>query len=280
MKRISDDYDSSAVRASMSGLLELTTCLRKYSDSLILVGGWVPWMLLHEHQRKGNEFRHVGSIDIDFVVDSERVGDEEYATIVEIISRRGWVRSEKSQFSFIKQISLGDGPTHLIQVDFLTTPQEGPEHRHMKIQNDLLARSTIGASLAVTHHCEIEVEGELPSGGTIVGRIRTADVVGSVGMKGIVLGERYKEKDAYDIYSLIENYDDGPRDVAHLVRQYRNEKLVAKALENIENAFRNEKANGPIWVANFLTERRDEEHKSYAVRAFLVVSEFLKAVYE
>ncbi len=280
MKRICEDYDSSVVKASMSGLLELTTCLRKYRDSLILVGGWVPWILLKKHKRKGNEFLHVGSIDIDFVVDSERVDDEAYSTIVEIITHRGWNRSGKSQFSYIKQISLSDGLTYPIQVDFLTTPPVGPPHRHKKIQSDLLARSTIGASLAVKHQCEIEIEGELPDGGSIVGQILMADVVGCVGMKGVVLGERYKEKDAYDIYSLMENYEGGPRDVASAVKPYRKEKLVMKAIQNIENSFKNDKANGPIWVANFLTERRDEEHRSQAVRAYQVVSEFLKAVHE
>ena len=69
VQRLSGDYSEGLTGASLSALLELAVTLRSYQDSLVLVGGWVPYFLIEEFGR-GN-FTHVGSIDIDLAVDSE-----------------------------------------------------------------------------------------------------------------------------------------------------------------------------------------------------------------
>jgi hypothetical protein len=52
MPRLSGDYSNSVVGASLSGLTELSVCLRHYRGALVLVGGWVPYFLLKEHQKR------------------------------------------------------------------------------------------------------------------------------------------------------------------------------------------------------------------------------------
>ena len=58
-------------------------------------------------------------------------------------------------------------------------------------------------------------------------------------MKGIVLGERYKEKDAYDIYYLISNYKNGPKDVANEINKHTSDSLVKESLGTITRNFKN-----------------------------------------
>jgi len=51
------------VQAAYSALLEVAASLQSYKGAMILIGGWVPYLLLKSHQRADNQFRHVGSLD-------------------------------------------------------------------------------------------------------------------------------------------------------------------------------------------------------------------------
>jgi len=283
MSRTAILYERPLVTASMSALLELTMSLRSYREALVLIGGWVPFILLRDHRLAGNDFEHIGSIDIDLVVDPDRISTHEYATIVEIITDRGWSHSEGSLFSFSKQVPASVGaPRHEVRVDFLTPEPGEPagRHRHRKVQPDLMARRARGASLALSHNCMITVDGQLPDGGHASTSVLMADVVGCVGMKGLALGSRYSEKDAYDLYAVVEYFGQGPQEVAAMVRPFLEEPLMAESIGHIRGMFGDERAAGPSWVANFLTEARDESHRRLAVRAFMVVSRFLEGLEE
>ena len=266
--------------ASLSGLTELSLSLHHYRDAIVLVGGWVPYFLLREHQER--DCGHVGSIDIDFVVDPSKVGEDEYATVIEIIKDRGWREKSGSRFSFVKSVeSPSDRKPHAIQVDFLAPPPTGTDarHRHRAIQRDLQARTMKGAELALSHRIGLRFTGQLPGDGESDADIQMADIVACIGMKGLALGERYKEKDAYDLFLLLENYGRGPKDVANALRPFLGEELIREGMDHIKRMFRTERAEGPSWVANFLTERRDEEYDRYRMRAFQIVQDFIRSLH-
>ena len=54
------DYLDEAVQAARSVMIELAHLLGEYRESLVLIGGWVPELLLPNRDRP-----HVGSIDVD-----------------------------------------------------------------------------------------------------------------------------------------------------------------------------------------------------------------------
>src|SRR3990172_7260808 len=176
MARLDTEYGAGIVQASHSALLELAVALGPYREALVLVGGWVPYLLL---RRKGAP-------------------------------------------------PSADGRTYDIQVDFLTPePQdEGRKHRHRGIQPDFQARTMAGAPLVIAHNTPVDLSGALPSGARHAADLRMADVVGCVGTKGLILGGkrgRYKEKDAYDVWAVLEHYGEGPREVAAAVRPHLRE---------------------------------------------------------
>ncbi len=70
------DYMGDAIEAARSVLLELTRLLGAYREHLVLVGGWVPELLLPEAEPK-----HVGSLDIDLALDHRKLAEPEYQTI-------------------------------------------------------------------------------------------------------------------------------------------------------------------------------------------------------
>ena len=254
MPRLSTEYARALVEASRSALLELAITLGAYRDALVLVGGWVPYYLLRDHQLPDNPFVHIGSIDIDLAVDPDRIEPREYATIAELLTERGWTSSERRPFSFERTVpSPVDGTEQVVLVDLVTTQSERHvvRNRDRELQRGLMVRPFRDVPMALDHRSEVTIDGELPGGGEVRADVLMADVVGCIGMKGHALGDRYKEKDAYDIWSVVDNYGEGPREVARAIHPHRDEPLVAEALGHIEELFSGPRAAGPRWVADF-----------------------------
>ncbi len=281
-QRLSGDYTEGLTCTSLSALLELAVTLRSYKDSIVLIGGWVPYLLIDEFGR--GEFRHVGSIDIDLAVDPAEVDADAYASIVEIIEWRGYKsRVDRNGnpilFSFSKPVpSPLDHKEYEISVDFLTSasPESG-KHRHRKVQPGLPARIVEGCRLAFQHNIAKKLSGTLPGDGKAIEEIRMLNIEGCIGMKGIVLGKAYREKDAYDIYSVIGQCLDNPSTVAAEVKPHLNDNDMKRGIDSIRQRFRDINAEGPAWVANFISADL-EVRKRVKAEAFVVVQEFLDSL--
>ena len=279
--RLQADYDPALTRASMSALAELALALASYRDSLVLVGGWVPYLLLREHGR--GDFAHVGSIDIDLAVDPDGVDGEGYATIVELLEGRGYEgrlsrTGDRLPFSFAKKLP-GEWRMFNIQVDLLTSGVIG-RHRHRRVQPDLPARIARGCGLAFRHNRTVTIESTLPEGGMAECEFRVLDIPGCIGMKGIVLGERYREKDAYDIYSVVGHCLEGPEDVATAVSGHLGDEELSAGVDVIARRFRTIDAEGPAWVASFLQPTDEMMRERFTADAFVVVGRFMRALRE
>ena len=64
-------YTQDAVRASESVLSELVHALGEFRNHMVLVGGWVPSLLL-----RGAAEVHAGTLDIDVALDFSRMPAE------------------------------------------------------------------------------------------------------------------------------------------------------------------------------------------------------------
>ena len=277
--RLRTDYDRAITGASLSALAELGLALGTYRDSLVLVGGWVPYLLVREHGRGG--FAHVGSIDIDLAVDPETVDREGYATIVELVEDRGYQgrhsrTGERLAFSFAKDV-LWEGRTYSIHVDLLTEG-EGGRRRHRRVQPDLPARIARGCGIAFRHNHTVKVDSVLPEGGRTEVEVKALDITGCVGMKGIVLGERFKEKDAYDVYSVVGHCLGGPEEVAGVVAGHLSDAELSDGIDVISRRFRSIDAEGPAWVAGFLEPTDGEARARATAEAFVMVDRFVRAL--
>ncbi len=279
-ERTAQSYGPGITAASKRVLLELLTILRSYREALVLVGGWAPYFLLEQHRRPDDRFVHVGSIDIDLAVDTAKVREPEYATMVELLTARGYVpattrRGGVLPTSLERRVrSPVTQKLYTIRVDFLTRGDWPSGMRQVPVQDDLMARKMKGCEAAFTHQTDFPLSGELPEGGAITVPVRMADLVACVTMKGIVLGERYREKDAYDLYALLAHYGRGPQEVAEMLRPYRDEPLLRDSLASIRAAFGARDANGPAWAAAFLVSPLfGEEYQRLVTDAFMVVRE-------
>ena len=286
-ERTATSYGPSITAASRSVLLEVMAVLRAYQDALILIGGWAPYYLLEFHREPGDRFVHVGSIDIDLVVDADKIGGPQYATIVELLTARGYRpapdrRGQPVPSSFERTVAAPttDKP-YTIRVDFLAPLASGEPLRvdAAQVQEDLFARKVRGCEAALRHHDMIELTGALPGGGTLTVPVRMADLVSCLTMKGIVLGERFREKDAYDIHALAAHHRGGPRAVAEALRPHLGEPLVQEAMQRIQEAFQTREGHGPAWVASFVSHPRfAQEYQRALTDAYMVMRELSEAL--
>jgi len=72
------DYSEVIVEAARSVMLEVIRLLGEYQNDIVVVGGWVPELLL-----TGAEEKHVGSIDVDLALNHRCISEVGYKTIME-----------------------------------------------------------------------------------------------------------------------------------------------------------------------------------------------------
>jgi len=276
MPRLASDYYPEIVEVSKSVLAELITALKKYYEALVLVGGWAPYFILQTFGASEAAFYHVGSIDIDLVVDPDLVDEEAYATMASILRERSYVPSEdrQRQFRWLRTVEGRE-----IGVDFLCPKPpvgEGRRHRHRVIQRDLKARTLAGAEIALEHYFGCPLSARLPGDGSAEVKIKVADLVACLAFKGMALGDRYNEKDAYDIYSVCAYSEGGPAGVAAVLEAYVDHPILRKGMESIVIKFRDLDAEGPSWAARFLASDDPEMSVRIKQDAYMNVNEVLQ----
>lgn len=254
------DYSADQVEAARSVLLELVRLLGEYRDDIVVVGGWVPQLLLPQHPK-----RHVGSIDVDLALNHRNLQEAGYASIQRKLRDRGYESDPRQPFIFHRTVMVKGRPIR-VEVDFLAGEYEGTsaKHRTQPLQ-DGRARKARGCDLAFELFVETDLEGQLPEGGKDQARVRVSSVVAFLVMKGMALHDRLKEKDAWDIYFTLSNYPGGVDALIHEIRPHLGHGLVQEGLRKIADKFATPEHVGPKFVADF-EDPLNEEDRAILIR--------------
>ncbi len=251
------DYTASAVEAARSALIELTHILGEYRADIVLVGGWIPELLIPQSQE-----RHVGSIDVDLALNHKELTEAGYRMIGEILRRYGYVRDKQQPFIFRKTVR---GQT--VQVDFLAGEYGGTsKNRRTQKALDMRPRKARGCDLAFQiEPARVAVKGKLPDGAVDEVQVQVASVVPFLVMKGMALEDRRKPKDAYDIYFVLHNYPGGVEAIVKAFKPHLKLALVKEGLKKLAGKFATMDHVGPRDVAEF-DETLDEEGRTILQR--------------
>ncbi len=264
------DYPAELVAAAYSVLLELAHLLGAYRNDIVVVGGWVPGLLL-----PASAVPHIGSIDVDLALDHQALDDPRYQTLRESLFERGYVQSDKQPFSFFRTVISGER-TIRVQVDLLAGEYQGTghKHRHQQVQ-DLKARKARGCDLAFELNTTVRLEGALPNGALDAASIQVASVVPFFVMKAMALADRMKEKDAWDIYYMLLHTPGGVASVAAAFQDHLAHGLVQEGLAKLSDKFASPGHIGPRFVADF-EELTDPDERARIMRdAFERVNDLL-----
>jgi len=262
-------YSEVRTNACFSVIVELMTYLKKYSQHIVLVGGWVPYFLYGD--TKTEERKHVGSLDVDLALNFLLIPEQDYQTIAEILETRGYKnRKDRSgniiPASFERTFMDENNTRQIVQVDFLTSEYggTGKDKRHQRIQ-DILARKGRGIDLVFENCIKRELEARLPNGAMNRIKLKIANLCSILATKGFAFHERASEKDAYDIYWLLKNHPTGEAEIIKELSRMKNDQLFIQGINYIKESFKNLDSLGPVAVANFM-EPIDPEEREIILR--------------
>lgn len=254
------DYDALQVEAARSVMLELVRLLAEYRDDIVIVGGWVPALLIPQDRKP-----HIGSTDVDLALNHRTLNGPGYKTICKLLAGRGYTQDKKQPFIFWRTVEVGEKKI-VVEVDLLAGEYEGTgkTHRTQTVQ-DVRARKARGCDLAFEQPATIAIEGSLPGGAMDSTTIRIASIVPFLAMKGMALATRLKEKDAWDIYYCVRWYPGEPEALVNVCRDHINNGLVKEGFKNIGEKFASPDHVGPTFVADF-EEISDPEARAVTKR--------------
>lgn len=250
------DYPRDAVEICLSVLAEFMTIVGAYKEDVILIGGWVPYFLFEECRRE-----HTGSLDIDVALNFKRIDAEGYKSILRLLNERGYTQGAQP-FVYHRTVKTPGAREMTVDLNFLAGEYggTGKSKRTQKVQ-DIRARKARGCDVAFEHTISVGLKQPMPDGAVNEVIIKVAGVIPFLVMKGMALWDRYKEKDAYDIYFTIQHCPEGIDGLAEIFRPYMSNSLIQEGLAKIKDKFKTISSPGPVWVANFL-EMDDAEEKA------------------
>jgi hypothetical protein len=236
------------VEAAQSVMFDLMALLSPFRNHLVLIGGSVP-RILFPHADKP----HVGSLDVDLVLDGQVVGSPDMAVIETMLIQNGYRQSDTRPHIFYMKLSK-EGKEYEIQVDLLTSENTGSKGG--------VALAVHGCDLAFEEPIEEELLGVFPDGSQRSVVVRFASIVPMICMKAMALMDRGENKDAYDLYYCVRNYEAGIESLALEFKKLRHIPEVEEGIKLMKEAFSSVESKGPRGVVEFLggvdVERRDQ----------------------
>lgn len=113
------DYSPRQVEAAHRALVDVGQVLASFKDCLVVVGGWVPDLLLGKAEQP-----HVGSIDVDLVLDTVRLGDGRYAELLKLLLDTKRYKLGSKPFQFVVDVDLEADRSFQSRWNF--SPRRGP----------------------------------------------------------------------------------------------------------------------------------------------------------
>lgn len=198
------DYADRQVEAARRVLVDVGQVLASFRDAMVVVGGWVPDLLLPAADPK-----HVGSIDVDLALDAAKLGDGRYAELLKLLlDTRRYERGGKD-FQLVTTVDLGDGEVPVrVEVEFLAPADVTLQKNHPKLVEGFRVLQFPACAAAFEDPKSIELDGLMISGATNTVHLRVASPPNFIIMKTHALKGRDKPKDVYDLCYCLDEYPD------------------------------------------------------------------------
>jgi hypothetical protein len=155
-----DDYDDRGARAANNVLVELGQVLGTYREAFVIIGGLVPG--LHIPGRG-----HVGSLDVDIQLDTNKLADHGYADLLESLDAAGYEHGtdELKPFQLRRVVDLhDDGPPVAVIVDVLMPKGAKTKKNKPKFVEGFRALEADGGEVALRHNIKLKISGTMPDG--------------------------------------------------------------------------------------------------------------------
>jgi len=265
------EYDSRQTEAANRVLVDVGQVLASFQDCLVVVGGWVPDLLL-----VGAEEPHVGSIDVDLALDALKLKGGRYAELIGLLLQTRRYRAGTKTFQLLTDVDLGDGGRPIeVAVEFLSPKGVRFKKNRPQLLADFRVLEAEGCATAFREPVSIELAGQTIRGATNKVHLRVAALQDFLIMKAYALAGRDKPKDAYDLCYCLDNFPGGLEKLAEAWRRRSAESDVKRAIEILREKFNRVDAFGPAHVVEFFDAPDIDTRAMQARRAFELVRRLL-----
>lgn len=246
-----NDYDDIGAQAVLSVLLEIGQVLGAYRDRFVVIGGSVPWLLFPNAVPA-----HVGTLDIDLSLDAQALGDGDYKNLVESLEAAGYQRAAEDMkwFQLRRIVDFEDHAPVAVIVDLLMPREAKFQRNKPPLLANFAVQKADGAGVAMGSFVRHKLDGTMPDGRRNSVELRVASIPALLVMKGYALAGRDKQKDAYDIYFSVREFDGGPAVLAEACRSLLEDPVAIAGFKHIAEKFADEAAFGPVTVRRFLSD--------------------------
>jgi len=254
--------------------VDLGQVLAGFTDCLVVVGGWVPDLLLEQADEP-----HVGSIDVDLALDARKLNEGRYAELLKLLIDTGRYKPGAKPFQLVVEVDLKDGARPVeVEVEFLAPKEVKLKKNRPKLLQGFRVLQADACSAAFHAPVVKEVSGKSVRGANNRVRLRVASLPDFLIMKAHALAGRDKPKDAYDLCYCLEHFPGGMRALAAAWKSRRKEKDVARAIEILTDKFAGVDGFGPGHVDEFHGSADAETQALQARRALEIVQQFLSCL--
>ena len=276
--RTADDYNREQTELVRRTCLYIATKLGDFVDDLVVVGGYVPSLLVNVEDLPPESDPHAGTLDLDLALELALLDEGRYRTLTEALRTAGFEPATNPRGQPTRQrwrlSSTADAT-----VDFLIQPSQhedrGGTLRH--IEPDFGAIITPGLHLAFRDRVQKQLEGFTLFDEAASRNVWVCGPGAFVVLKALAIGIRGENKDAYDLYYVVRNYGSGVADVADHLRRLLADADAQQALRVLRSDFGSLDALGPRRAAQFILGRHDDRIQADVAGAIGQLLEALKA---
>jgi Nucleotidyl transferase AbiEii toxin, Type IV TA system len=203
--RNESDYSDRQVEAARRVLIDLGQVLASFRDAIVVIGGWVPDLLLPDAEPK-----HIGSIDVDLALDAARLGDGRYAEILKLLIDTQRYKPGDKAFQLVTDVALGDGEAAVrVEVESLAPSDVKLRKNRPKLVEDFRVLQFPACAAAFKAPIDVEVAGRMISGAMNRVHVQVASLSDLIVMKAHAIAGRDTPKDVYDLCYCLDAYPGG-----------------------------------------------------------------------
>src|SRR6266576_5194287 len=98
------DYTARQNEGAKRVVIDVGQVRASFQDCVVLVGGWVPDLLILHAEEK-----HVGSIDVDLALDAEKLAEGRYAELLNLLLHTRRYQQGGKEFQLFTTVDHDDG---------------------------------------------------------------------------------------------------------------------------------------------------------------------------
>ncbi len=269
--RQSDEYGSRQIEAARRVLVDVGQTLAQFQDCLVVVGGWVPDLLLQK-----TEEPHIGSLDVDLALDAPRLHGGRYADILQALLDTRRYRKGEKDFQLVVNVDLEDGEAPVeVAVEFLAPKEARLKRRRQKLIGGFRVLQADACGVAFRAPQPVSLTGFTVRGARNTVRLNVASIPDFLVMKAHAIGGRDKPKDVYDLCYCLEYSPDGIEELARDWKGRQKHPDVKQAIWILREKFDRVDAFGPQQIVAFHASPDREEREMQARRAYELVQKLL-----